>query len=561
MAVVDDDGPQGPVDMLKSLIDPGHRLANSGTEGDAELATMIVQKLSEMEPWPPLAGQGAGGWFEPWFAGLVGRVFGTESSADGWVAFERDGWLSRVKAGNGAGQRLAKALSELFHPTGRLMSYIASESREATVRRLWRQAIQTQRCERPTLQMQFPFNLLPTDLQKELQVNWRTIMATGGMSGMGHTTQDTRMPRNEAEATGARAALSNVPFWYPLNMEKPFILNSDREICGLMVTPLAYLFLRYHMYVYDLASNFETKAFEWPGPDDTLEFRFHLIHKLRTWSLEVWKRGCRFLGISCPPSISIWRKLGCPELCPHLCALFDMWLSYYIPAPGQPFLRNQMRKQGWGMYSTMHTPVIDTGNFELEKARQEGGELFLRSFLAVTVGAAASFATNILDQDQGRLAGLWAQPPGSDVGNLMEFSVTITDGADSTGMNVLEDARIRVLMPLQLCFAAVRASHFLLAAEPHGGDTERVRTLARDCFRVVTGHLSLLFRMGSGAMDKITIETEDVPLLDALSVWAALLSPYRLGVACVPFSTGVRAGHRNLVTVAGQADRAPCLTA
>eukprot|EP00756_Hemistasia_phaeocysticola_P009225 Hpha_TRINITY_DN14854_c0_g1::TRINITY_DN14854_c0_g1_i2::g.169242::m.169242 len=561
MASVEDAPPEGPIETLKSLVEAHHALSTKGADGDAELATRIVQTLAEVDPWPPLGR--AGGqepWFREWFDKLLQRVFGSKEPMGHWISFRlRDGWLSRVKQGTGAGQRLAKALSELFHPTGRLMSYIASESREATVRRLWRQAIQTQRCERPTLQMQFPFNLLPTDLQKELQVNWRTIMATGGMSGMGHMAQGTRMP--QAEGTPAQMALSKVPFWYPLSMEKPFVLGCNGEIRGLLVTPLAFLFLRFHTYLYDQASIFETKAFEWPGPNGMLGYRLQLLQKIKTYTREQYDRCRRFLGLNYIPPISIWRKLGCPELCPHLCALFDMWLSYYIPAPGQPFLRNQMRKQGWGMYSTMHTPVIDTGNFELEKARQEGGELFLRSFLAVVVAGTTTFATNALDQDQGKLSALWnADVPGGNVGKIMHFQISITEG-DPTGANALEDVRIRVLMPLQLCFAAVRASHFLLAAEPHGGDTERVRTLARDCFRVVTGHLSLLFRMGSGAMDKITIETEDVPLLDALSVWAALLSPYRLGVACVPFSTGVRAGHRNLVTVAGQADRAPCLTA
>eukprot|EP01065_Artemidia_motanka_P032764 TRINITY_DN39747_c0_g1_i1.p1 TRINITY_DN39747_c0_g1~~TRINITY_DN39747_c0_g1_i1.p1 ORF type:complete len:1244 (+),score=344.42 TRINITY_DN39747_c0_g1_i1:53-3733(+) len=531
------------------------------TDPTGELAKINRIIRHDISRWPPATGPPGTrvdadgnptvGFYTDWFPTLCDRIFGHRRSDRGFTDFDHaSGWLFRAKGGTAEHVRITEQILELLDPNGRLVTFLTLQSDEARVRRAWAAALGGRR-DTDNMQVLCPFDLFPSNTRVEWHAHWRAALH-------GSRPADV-FPR----------AIFYHPFWYPLQPDKPFGVGPDNAITEIAVTPLAYLFLRLNRLAWECCIHFESATSFNAPPTDRVSA---CVDRCRNWVLDnyhwVCKRVATIRGKTATARNreSTWRKRGLGECFASHAVLFDRLLCHYWGSPGQPFLRWAVHRN----YQRLYNPArgaLAAAPREVEMSAQlqrEASDLFLIVFTELSLVQIIDFK-NLIDSPPN----FTSPPKNNPVGDLGAFQL-IQDLA-------VEDLKVHVLLTVQLMTAVCRALHFheFARIRSHrgpprvgwgqvlGGRNRSDLPQVYQTFGWTMRVLDLVFSMIAGTAGPLaTISKSDAPILELLSCWSALISPYQPSAAPLHcFDYGIPAAEARLVPLAGQPLAAPCLAA
>eukprot|EP01064_Diplonema_japonicum_P015078 TRINITY_DN22845_c0_g1_i1.p1 TRINITY_DN22845_c0_g1~~TRINITY_DN22845_c0_g1_i1.p1 ORF type:complete len:1171 (+),score=264.60 TRINITY_DN22845_c0_g1_i1:54-3566(+) len=455
-----------------------------------------------------------------WFKLLCDKLTGVEKGDRVWRDFDFAGsWLD-LASDHQVGVGITKELVELLHPHGRFMTYLHHLSDVKKVTEHWAQVCRGQDPDTPSGNyVAFPFSFFPTSTQHSWYKNWRQALV-----GAVPPTTSRHAPTTP---------FYYQPNWCPISRDIPFHTQNG-TITEVLVTPFSYFMLRYGIFLYKrIEINSST---DFIPKNDVLDSVVSQGSRLRRGAAvlssitkKLRKEEHERDGAEETRTQREFKLTSTADIIPGYCTLFDLFQTHYVPAPGQPFLQPFVSAK----YQKMLTYILnqDVG-YRIETIPHYCG---------------AQFVTILSEVWPRGMVDLWnlvqnppPEPPKVKGPEGVPSSLNVKEDLAA------EDLRCRAIIlvqPLTALMKAVQYHEYLrtMTAVPAfnkhcGARTTALQklilppTTCRD-FRASTIQLiHLILSMANGTCGDQTRfgSSRLVPLLETMSLWTSVLSPYRV---------------------------------
>eukprot|EP01063_Lacrimia_lanifica_P010852 TRINITY_DN17607_c0_g1_i1.p1 TRINITY_DN17607_c0_g1~~TRINITY_DN17607_c0_g1_i1.p1 ORF type:complete len:1205 (+),score=331.46 TRINITY_DN17607_c0_g1_i1:135-3617(+) len=467
-----------------------------------------------------------------WFKDLCNRVSGLETNDDRfrntWKDFDPMGaWLDTA-SDQTVGPALTRELMDLLHPNGRLMSYVQSLSDPKRVLDHWAQCRLGRDPDLSTGNyIGYPFNCLPDHTQRDWCHNWRN--AIGGLPPAAH---------------GRQAALTPIyhhPHWCPVAHDTPFHTENG-TVTEVMMTPFSYFMMRFGLYLWKRAEMLPPQM--WLPKLNVLDSCAGALRRVTRGASYVARvvqcvsQGNSAWDISegrvASSSVTEHKLVTMAEMQPGYALVFDLFQACYLPAPEQPFLapftpaKFQKCVQE-GMYTTHTGNIPQYCSVFFAACLDEAWARWVHSLYNLVTSPSERFEP--------------AKGAKAHEGAPCVISVHAERAKDD-----LHTRTIILSQPLRALLRAVQYHDFLqtfpkscmpqYSAGRTAGFAKVLlpQAACRDFRGSITQYLHITMSMANSRSGDVLRypSTSVMPLCETLSLWASLLSPYRISSVRLP---------------------------
>eukprot|EP01062_Namystynia_karyoxenos_P057896 TRINITY_DN490_c0_g1_i2.p1 TRINITY_DN490_c0_g1~~TRINITY_DN490_c0_g1_i2.p1 ORF type:complete len:1501 (+),score=453.00 TRINITY_DN490_c0_g1_i2:99-4601(+) len=543
-----------------------------------EVAAVIrlraVNDLMESLEWPPWEAAGEGSFWElfrkggcEWLRCLCERIFGQESmnGMGQWGFDVQKSWMKEC-CDYREGPAATAELVELLHPLGRLMQMVYHVSDPKEVESVLQQARQQVQVgslkeldelskQSRVLWCPMGFNLFSSTAQQQLAAHWQEAFCGYPLPTPAGTQQGDWVPRCIFSA-------SDHPIWCvysgvsPLRTLPNEIPGQPRVLSQVHVTPFVYLVMRMTHWLAksaELAGAPQSSAADLLKPErPRLTRQRDLVDNSIYRAKQFVRTGWDFYatirraghGSQTAVYAPAYRSIGCVEAYPAFALLFDAWQGVFAPIPSQPILAPVVRSTG-----SLHYLPKECGSLHPDEPATEAMHRIFSS-----EGCFSHFASQFVLI----AAEMWT----AHAVDLTSSAVTGGGGKVDTPIGRLTDPGQKrcgdpsqhnhgqgvravctvVMQPLIALTRAVQFQEFLRtqfagSLELRVGDLTQELLLSEAICRHWIGWCTKFLHtcIGLTSMsEECQVQMEELPLMDMLGLWAAIISPYSPPVAPVP---------------------------